>query len=288
MLPPKPPSAALIAELEANLPPFMPEEYPGKLRTGLRDAVREAGRIRRGRRGAGPLVMFDSTSLYSIPLSAQAVASYDTGYPQSAAAWARFAGKKQVHIVQRSGYYHEGDVIDIEPGCAGLGDIHPFIAGRKSQGYYRPSVYTSLSWVPSARKAAGGFILGVDYDLWVALWDRNLSVPYPGVKAKQYASYQSYDLSAVYDASWPYRTKATPPPPGPVPPPAPLHPVLRVGATGAAVRTLQAELDKHGAHLVVDGDFGPLTLAAVKAFQAAQKIAVDGIAGPVTWAHLDA
>lgn len=36
----------------------------------------------------------------------------------------------------------------------------------------------------------------------------------------------------------------------------------------------------------IDGKFGPLTQRAVKAFQAEQKIIVDGIVGPITWRKL--
>ena len=35
-------------------------------------------------------------------------------------------------------------------------------------------------------------------------------------------------------------------------------------------------------HLVVDGDFGPATLAVVKEFQSRAHLAVDGVAGPKT------
>ncbi len=65
-------------------------------------------------------------------------------------------------------------------------------------------------------------------------------------------------------------------------------PTLVEGDTGPAVQTLQTRLNVWGAKLTVDGVFGPATLAAVKAFQAAQKLTVDGIVGPQTWAALDA
>jgi len=65
------------------------------------------------------------------------------------------------------------------------------------------------------------------------------------------------------------------------------EPTLSEGATGSAVQTLQTRLNVWGASLTVDGDFGPATLAAVKAFQTEQKLAVDGIVGPATWAALN-
>jgi len=68
---------------------------------------------------------------------------------------------------------------------------------------------------------------------------------------------------------------------------SPSEPTLSEGATGPAVDTLQTRLNVWGATLTVDGDFGPATLAAVKAFQTEQKLTVDGIVGPQTWAALD-
>ena len=65
------------------------------------------------------------------------------------------------------------------------------------------------------------------------------------------------------------------------------EPMLQEGDTGAAVKTLQTRLNAWGATLTVDGDFGPLTLAAVKAFQTAHHLSVDGIVGPLTWAALN-
>jgi len=65
------------------------------------------------------------------------------------------------------------------------------------------------------------------------------------------------------------------------------NPTLTEGDTGPAVQTLQARLNVWGANLTVDGDFGALTLTAVKAFQTSQKLTVDGIVGPATWAALN-
>lgn len=64
-------------------------------------------------------------------------------------------------------------------------------------------------------------------------------------------------------------------------------PTLVEGDTGPAVKTLQTRLNVWGAHLTVDGNFGALTLAAVKAFQTAHKLTVDGIVGAHTWAALN-
>ena len=52
------------------------------------------------------------------------------------------------------------------------------------------------------------------------------------------------------------------------------------------VPALQYLLRAHGHALVVDGVFGPLTAAAVKAVQASAGLAQDGIVGPLTWPHL--
>jgi peptidoglycan hydrolase-like protein with peptidoglycan-binding domain len=65
------------------------------------------------------------------------------------------------------------------------------------------------------------------------------------------------------------------------------EPTLVEGDTGPAVETLQTRLNVWGANLTVDGDFGPLTLAAVKAFQTERKLTVDGIVGPQTWTALE-
>jgi hypothetical protein len=73
----------------------------------------------------------------------------------------------------------------------------------------------------------------------------------------------------------------------PVPPPAPAAwPVTEEGNSGKRVRVLQYLLRAHGEALVTDSVFGPLTKHAVKAWQRARHLTVDGIAGPQTWPTL--
>lgn len=68
-------------------------------------------------------------------------------------------------------------------------------------------------------------------------------------------------------------------------------PTIRRNDVGTVVAAAQALLNASNAdHLFrildVDGEFGPLTEAAVKAFQEANVLTVDGIVGPKTWKEL--
>jgi hypothetical protein len=76
--------------------------------------------------------------------------------------------------------------------------------------------------------------------------------------------------------------------PAPAKPAPPINrPLLVFGAKNSkAVEDLQRLLNAHGRALVVDGDFGPKTLAAVKAFQEQHGLYVDGSVGIRTWAAL--
>jgi murein L,D-transpeptidase YcbB/YkuD len=63
-------------------------------------------------------------------------------------------------------------------------------------------------------------------------------------------------------------------------------PTLRFGSTGMTVRILQRLLVSNGYGVRVDGIFGPLTEAAIKAFQNQRNLLVDGIVGQRTWWEL--
>ncbi len=66
-------------------------------------------------------------------------------------------------------------------------------------------------------------------------------------------------------------------------------PVLKRGAKGEVVEVMQILLDLRGfacADGGADGSFGPATEKAVRAFQQANGLVVDGICGPKTWSKL--
>lgn len=63
-------------------------------------------------------------------------------------------------------------------------------------------------------------------------------------------------------------------------------PYIKRGSRSDAVKKLQELLNAKGYKLSVDGDFGPATEAAVKAYQAANHLTVDGEVGEKTWGSL--
>jgi peptidoglycan hydrolase-like protein with peptidoglycan-binding domain len=69
----------------------------------------------------------------------------------------------------------------------------------------------------------------------------------------------------------------------------PNTPQLSQGSTGTVVASLQQGLTVYSSEDssvnpgAIDGDFGPMTAAAVRAYQADRGIAVDGIVGDQTW-----
>ena len=60
-------------------------------------------------------------------------------------------------------------------------------------------------------------------------------------------------------------------------------PLEQEGSKGENVRSVQYLLNDHGSAVAVDGDSGPQTSAAVRAFQASHGLGADGIVGNQTW-----
>jgi peptidoglycan hydrolase-like protein with peptidoglycan-binding domain len=62
--------------------------------------------------------------------------------------------------------------------------------------------------------------------------------------------------------------------------------VLRKGSRGEEVKTLQRLLNAFGSSLDVDGDFGSKTDKALREYQKAKGLEVDGICGKNSWTSL--
>ena len=142
--------------------------------------------------------------------NAEMVAGYLTGtYQWTRPEWDLFPHAAHVTIVTTA-QANAGDVLDVEKGDAAPQDTQGWIALRKRSGLWRPSTYCSLDTVPAVRLGTGPWVLGKEYDIWVADWDGTTQLPYPLAVAKQFKSTPGYDVSVVFDAGWPHRT-----PPGP-------------------------------------------------------------------------
>lgn len=81
------------------------------------------------------------------------------------------------------------------------------------------------------------------------------------------------------------------PTPQPTPTPttdvAKYMPVIKKGSEGDAVKVLQTILARLGHYKgTVDGDAGPMTDAAIRAFQKAEGLGVDGSCGPASWGRI--
>lgn len=248
--------------------------------------------------------MYDSTNAADIPIDAAAVAGYVNGeFAWSPEDWARFTAASKLGIdVKNAG---AGGALDIEKGDADIPDAPSWVANRHAAGIGRPWLYIDReNWqalhdelIASAGRPVGG----LEWGYWVADWTgepHELELP-DGTKADavQYAdpatSGGHFDLTAIY-GPLPAVGAPAPEPTTPSPAPAPSEgnddvnvPTIENGSKGGAVKAAQSILNgKAGARLAVDGDFGPATEAAVKAWQQFFRLEVDGIVGPQTWATL--
>lgn len=140
--------------------------------------------------------------------------------------------------------------------------------------------------------------------LWVAYWGSDDGQPHTKPEfcdIWQYTSKGSVDGigNGGVDCDILYNTQMTAlidePTPTPTPTPTPSKtvivelPILKRGSTGGEVLTIQALLngfgfrDQNGAYLAIDGIFGVKTEYAVKSYQRARDLMVDGIVGAETW-----
>jgi hypothetical protein len=155
------------------------------------------------------------------------VAGYVNGsYAWTQAEWDLFPHAVKVRISVTASA-NTGDVLDVESGNATPAQTAGWIQRRKASGYYRPTIYCNRSTIPAVRQGTGAYILGKDYDIWVADWTGSPhEVTAPGTpsatcSATQYENTQDYDISVVYDGGWPHRTAPSSPPKATKPPAEP-------------------------------------------------------------------
>lgn len=207
------------------------------------------------------VTMYDSTDPSAIPSNAVLVASYVDGYGGYTAAVARFGAAKCVSISVDN---NDADIADVESGAMTPAELPAWIAAQKARGIARPGVYCNESTWAAVKSAVGD----ADVSYWIADWTGS-PFSIAGADAVQYASESSYDLSLVQTTFPWYPGGSTPVTP------TVTFPIVEgatdgAGATSGPVHTLQTNLNKWAADiklttlLVVDGDFGTLTLAAVK------------------------
>lgn len=252
--------------------------------------------------------MYDSETPSALPADAEIVAGYVDGqWPTYVEMANRFPHAKHVSITVEGA---EGAMVgDLEVPNFNAQTIEEVAqkgaAWAKSEiaAGRRPTLYYSRDNAGIVGNALGSAGVAIaDVDFWVADWTGAAHMV-PGSVATQWASPGTgsggnFDVSET-NGAWPQVSAPVPTPgPGPTPGPAPAPPPtggtitlnvnqLQSGSSGSEVKTVQSILNgKAHAGLNVDGDFGPHTESAVKAWQQFFGLAVDGIVGPATWSTL--
>lgn len=241
-------------------------------------------------------------------------AGYTTGTPDiqwTPEDWASHPGAVRIDQ-DAAASDHTADTLDVETGAATYADVpewtrQTLIARDASSrpGQRWPCIYASLDSVPAVAEAIATTPSGGLPVLHVAHWGitmddaaKLIGTQISGltVVGVQFANRGAFD-SDVWDAAWLAAVTGGPTIAPPPPPSSTLTerlstmPELAQGAVGGPVLTLQGLLVARGFHLGttgpahdgIDGNFGPLTHAAVVAFQEEARVSSDGIVGPVTW-----
>lgn len=240
----------------------------------------------------GVIAMYDSTSVAAEPDGALAYAGYFNGtYENLAELRARFPNATIVSITPDGA--HGAMYIDVEPYDAVPADVPAFIKAGGS-GFYCSA--SSVQACIDACSAAG--IPRDSYRIWSAHWiGQHICGPascgYPAADGTQYLSTAGWDESAV--ASPQFFELPEPPPPPVVVIPAwqaaifAKLPTLRTGAIDTPgrppwVKQAQGLVSCTGPDgCDQDGDFGPQTLSAVRAAQAAFSLPPTGVVDELTW-----
>lgn len=240
-----------------------------------------------------PLNMADSTKAENLPDGYDAYLAYVDGeWATADAVKAKFPHKPVVTLTVLGGDA-VADGCDREPGDLSAATAVEWVATRLEAGADRPIVYASvLNMAPILSGLAGASIARHKVRLLAAhyLAGRHICGPAScGLMSVNADGTQWTDAARGNDGTRIDASLLLPDFFGPPSFPAWQEhmmqqlPEVREGATGEAVRTVQALCVARGHVIAVDGVFGPVTTAAVIAVQRAAKIADDGAVGPQTY-----
>lgn len=243
------------------------------------------------------LTMADSITPGNLPPGYDAYLGYTDGrWPDFQAEVQRFPGAHIVGLTVLGGN-------DVADGCdIENGDLSPqsgaaWIAGRIAAGAHRPIAYASVSAMPSLliELAARGIarasvrLLSAHYGAGEHICGPGtcglVHIPMDGTQwtdAAPGAGGAAIDASVLADDFF-----------GAAPHPTTWQetmmqalPVLKQGASGGGVRTVQGGLCARFYPVAIDGVFGAKTDAAVRQLQQHRGLTVDGVVGPKTWPAL--
>lgn len=234
------------------------------------------------------VVFFDNTDVSLLPQADYFAGYLDGIFANIAVIHAKYpaAGILTIDVLGT----RVADCLDVEPGDASNTRVVPWFKAALSGGITKPCIYSSVSNIDTLVNlfnSAG--IPRTAYRLWSAHYGSGSHICGPATcretqtacDATQFtdtADNRSLDESVALSN---FFTAVTPP--------APVgNPTLSLNDTGSAVRTLQERLNAWHANpeVKVDGNFGTGTQTAVRDFQAAEHLAVDGVTGPATWTAL--
>lgn len=237
------------------------------------------------------VLMFDDVDVALLPAGYDAYAGYVDGIYQNISAIKKRFPSPNIHILTISVKASDiADALDVETGDASITQAPAWFKMALKGGVTKPALYTSVSNATSlvSEMSAAG-IPRTAYRLWTAHYGKGQHICGPSTCAGTAESADATQYTSTANGESLDESACDPDFFTIVVPPAPVvEPTATQGDKGPFVSDLQQRLNVWGAKpaLVVDSDFGPTTLAAVKAFQTTRKLTVDGVVGPATWTVL--